>query len=123
MIAVEPHAFLQCEQENSSPTVDREVAAARRHQSDGDTDYPLMEKAGVAVDGKKFVPQDISEMESRMPETKENPPFDEMLSEDMQNLMFDMITFWAMQFFMFVIIHNNLHTNLLSCHFSKFPTN
>ena len=30
-----------------------------------------------------------------MPETKENPPFDEMFSEDALNLIFEMVTFWV----------------------------
>ena len=55
-----------------------------------------------------------------MPETKENPPFDEMFSEDVLNLIIDMITFWVMQFFVFVVIHNILHIKRLSCHFTKF---
>ena len=53
---------------------------------------------------------DIPEMESRMPEAKENPPFDKKFSEDVLNLMLDKITFLRMQFLMFVVIHNILHS-------------
>ena len=53
---------------------------------------------------------DIPEMESRMPEAKANPPFDKKFSEDVLNLMLDKITFLRMQFLMFVVIHNILHS-------------
>ncbi len=45
--------------------------------------------------------RDIAGIDARMPETKENPPFNEMFSKDMLNLMLDKITFGVMRFFVF----------------------
>ena len=46
----------------------------------------------------------IAEMEFKMPDTKENPLFNEIFSKDVLNLIIGMITFLAMQFHMFVVI-------------------
>ena len=47
------------------------------------------------------------------PETKEDLPFGEMISEDVLNLTLDMAALAAMQSLMSVVIHNMLNTQLV----------
>ena len=72
---------------------------------------PCCEKRAFRWQGNLTSQRRISGIVSNMPETKENPPFDEMFSEDVPNLMSDMITLWVNAFCYVVDKHNILHFN------------
>lgn len=74
--------------------------------------YPLRwEKRVLQWLPRRLSSRDTAGIEPKIPETKEDLPFDEMVAEDVLHLALDRKAPAGMQSLMFAIIHNNLHLN------------
>lgn len=62
---------------------------------------------------RRLSSRDTAGIEPKIPETKEDLPFDEMVAEDVLHLALDRKALAAMQSLMSVVIHNMLNPQLV----------